>query len=423
MTGDQPSTVLCSGRLTAPGVALIALCYGIARFAYGLFVPAFRLEFALSDTLLGVIGAGSYVGYCLAIVVSAALVARFGARPVATAAGVVATVGMTLVAAAPTPWVLAGAVLLAGSSTGIASPPLADALARWLPATAQTRAQSVVNAGPGAGIALSGPVALLAVDNWRIAWWGFAVLGAIVTAWVLFALPREPNEHPYRASCPPLKATLVGPAAWRLAAAAALFGAASACAWTFGRDHLTLTGGHSETTTIVLWIVLGVAGLAGAAGGDLIARHGLVSVWRSGLAALALATAAMGLLPGHITAVVLAMTFFGASYMTLTIVVFFAALSLSPAQPAAMVGLGFLMITLGQALGAPLAGVLIDGTGPTSAFLAFSAVGALTLLITPTTQPPDHRGIPVVQPRRHSGRLRQKTPRRADSEGERDSPS
>lgn len=387
MTGAQPSALLRPRRLIAPGVALIALCYGIARFAYGLFVPAFRLEFALSDTLLGVIGAGSYVGYCLAIIVSAAVVARFGARPVAAAAGIVATVGMALVAAAPTPAVLAGAVLLAGSSTGIASPPLADALARWLPATTQTRAQSVVNAGPGAGIALSGPVALLAVGNWRVAWLGFAALGAIVTLWVLFALPRGPHEQPHQRAGTSLAAALGGPLAWRLTAAAALFGAASACAWTFGRDHLTLTGGHSETTAIVLWILLGIAGLAGAAGGDLIARCGLVSVWRSGLTALALATAAMGLLPDHITAVVVAMTLFGASYMTLTIVVFFAALSLSPAQPAAMVGLGFLMITLGQTLGAPLAGVLIDVTGPTSAFLAFSAVGALTLLITPTTQP------------------------------------
>lgn len=80
-------------RLVAPGVALVALCYGIARFAYGLFVPVFRIEFALSDTLLGLVGAASYVGYCVAIVAASAAVGRVGPRPVAAAAGIVATGG------------------------------------------------------------------------------------------------------------------------------------------------------------------------------------------------------------------------------------------------------------------------------------------------------------------------------------------
>lgn len=40
-------------RMTAAGMALVAVCYGLARFAYDLFVPAFRAEFGLTDTLLG----------------------------------------------------------------------------------------------------------------------------------------------------------------------------------------------------------------------------------------------------------------------------------------------------------------------------------------------------------------------------------
>ena len=71
----------------APGLVMIAVTYGLARFAYGLFLPEIRESLDLSETALGFIGAGSYAGYCLAIV-----------------AGAVVVVGMAGVACAPAAW-------------------------------------------------------------------------------------------------------------------------------------------------------------------------------------------------------------------------------------------------------------------------------------------------------------------------------
>lgn len=48
--------------LVAPGLAMIAVTYGLARFAYGLFLPEMHQAFSLSEAVLGLIGAGSYVG-------------------------------------------------------------------------------------------------------------------------------------------------------------------------------------------------------------------------------------------------------------------------------------------------------------------------------------------------------------------------
>ncbi len=46
--------------LVAPGLATIAVTYGLARFAYGgLFLPEMRESLELSATVLGLIGAGS----------------------------------------------------------------------------------------------------------------------------------------------------------------------------------------------------------------------------------------------------------------------------------------------------------------------------------------------------------------------------
>ena len=53
-------------------------------------------------------------------------------KDVAIAAGAIATAGMALVAAAPGPLTLAAGVLLAGASSGLASPPLDScSSSRW----------------------------------------------------------------------------------------------------------------------------------------------------------------------------------------------------------------------------------------------------------------------------------------------------
>ncbi|WP_278373247.1 MFS transporter, partial [Brevibacterium casei] len=169
-TGGQTLGRWATLRLTAAGLCLIAVCYGLARFAYGMFLPAFRAEFGLDAQTAGAIA------YCVAIVVSTILTPRLGARVVAVSAGAVAAVGTAVVAVAPNALALAAGVLLAGSSTGIASPPLAHAVALFVRSGVRDRTQTVINAGTGAGVALAGPVALLTVGQWRLAWWAFAVI-------------------------------------------------------------------------------------------------------------------------------------------------------------------------------------------------------------------------------------------------------
>ena len=93
--------------LVAPGLAMIALTYGLARFAYGLFLPEMRESLDLSESAPGLIGAASYAGYCLAILGALVFTSRTGPRFMAVAAGAVAVVGMAAIAWSPTAWVLA----------------------------------------------------------------------------------------------------------------------------------------------------------------------------------------------------------------------------------------------------------------------------------------------------------------------------
>src|SRR5919107_3950246 len=228
--------------LVAPGLAMIAVTYGLARFAYGLFLPEMRQAFGLSETLLGLIGAGSYVGYCVAIIIALVFTSRAGPRFMAVAAGAVAVVGMAAVAGAPTAWVLALGVLLAGSSSGLASPPMAEAVATTIPEESQDRANALINSGTSIGVALSGPAALLLTEQWRVAWGVFALVGGVVVVWNAIVMPPKPvgddlPEGAAQTAVPRLSVRyLLGSRSVALFAAATGVGFASAAYWTFSRD-------------------------------------------------------------------------------------------------------------------------------------------------------------------------------------------
>jgi predicted MFS family arabinose efflux permease len=370
--------------MVAAGTALIGACYGFARFSYGLFAPSFRSEFQLGPTLVGVIGAGSYVGYCVAIVASLLLTARLGARPVAVAAGVVATLGTATVAAAPHGAVLAVGVVVAGSSTGLASPPLAAAVARWVRLPGRDRAQTVVNAGTGLGVLLSGPLALLLADSWRTAWATFAVVCAAVTAWVALTVPGAPRRP--RAGGAPRAPVPAG--AVRLLVAALLLGLSSSAVWTFGRDVVEVRGGAGPGESAALWIVIGAAGLAGAASAAIVGRLGLARAWTAVLPAMSGATLLLALAPGSLPAVLLAGAAFGATYIALTGLVLLWSTELFPDRASTGVGASFLAIAVGQVVGAPLTGALVEQAGHRTAFVVVALAGLAGAAVRPLRPPP-----------------------------------
>jgi predicted MFS family arabinose efflux permease len=177
---------------------MIAVTYGLARFAYGLFLPQMRESLDLSETVLGLIGAGSYAGYCFAILGALMFTSSSGPRFMAVAAVAVAVVGMATVAGAPTAWVLALGILVAGSSSGLASPPMGEAVVTSIREELQDRANALINSGTSIGVSISGPAALLLTEQWRIAWVAFALVGSAVVVWNAIAIPHKP----IRDDCP-----------------------------------------------------------------------------------------------------------------------------------------------------------------------------------------------------------------------------
>ncbi len=387
------------GWLVGPGLALIAVTYGLARYAYGLFLPELREAFGLSPSLLGLIGTGSYLGYCLAIVVSLVYTSKMGPRWMAVAAGLVAVVGMGVVAAAPVAWVLALGILVAGSSTGLASPPMGEAVARSIPRRLQDRANSLINSGTSIGVALSGPAALLLTGQWRIAWAVFAFVGIIVVVWNAAIMPRrvvadkdDPGSSEPGASKDSeassawfsyLMGTRVRHKSLPLFVAAFGIGFASAVYWTFSRELVVQAGDLNEVGSTLFWTVIGVSGLAGGAAGDLMRRFGLKAALRGMLFSMAAAIALLPLAAGVVPLAYASAALFGSTYIMLSGVILVWSVNVFRERPSAGIGAGFLVISLGQAVGSPIAGALTEATGFIASFFAFAATAVLTALVRP----------------------------------------
>ncbi|GAA4910237.1 MFS transporter [Streptomonospora salina] len=373
-SGATATAAVPAVRLAAAGISLIAACYGLARFAYGLFVPVLSAEFGLSAAAAGTIASASYTGYCVAVLAASAATPRWGPRAVAVAAGTAATSGTALIAAAPAAPVLAAGVVFTGISSGAASPPLAGAVARWVAPERSARVQSVVNAGTGLGVMVSGPVALLFAQEWRLSWAAFACAAAAATLWAAAVIPAH-RPGGADSDGPRHSPALLPSGALRLLAAAGAMGAASSAVWTFGRD-VAVAQGASTTASTVMWIALGAFGLLGSLTGDIAARAGLRKAWAGGMLGLAAATFGLVLASGAAPGIHVAGGLFGAVYIALTGVLLLWGTRVYSTVPAFGVGAAFLAIAVGQAAASPLVGLLSDAFGPT---LAFAAAAALSL--------------------------------------------
>jgi predicted MFS family arabinose efflux permease len=351
-----------------------------------------RESLDLSDSVLGLIGAGSYAGYCLAVLGALVLTSRSGPRLMAVAAGSVAVVGMAAVAGAPTGWVLALGVLVAGSSSGLASPPMGEAVAASLREEEQDRANALINSGTSIGVALSGPAALLAAEQWRVAWAAFALVGGFVVAWNALAMPRKPAggdllEGAAPTDVPGLSVRyLVGPGSVPLFAAAAGVGFASAAYWTFSRDLVVRFGDLSGTGSTVFWTLIGVSGLVGGLAGDFVRRFGLPRAFRASVLSMAVAIGLLGAAPGVQLWAYSSAALFGSTYIMLTGIILVWSVSVYRERPSAGLGAAFLLIALGQVFGALAAGAVAEAAGLVVTFWAFAAVAVAAALIGPRAE-------------------------------------
>jgi DHA1 family inner membrane transport protein len=364
------------------GSGLIAITYGLARFVFGLFLPAIRSDLGLDATGAGIIGALPFVSFIGAILVGPAVCRRLGVRLAGGLAVSLAAAGLLAIAQAPGVVVLGVGVAVCGVSTGLSSPVMAQAVHWAVRPALRGRVNAIHNAGTSLGVALGMPALIWLVGAWRSAYMAFALVAAIGAAAALAWLPRRPAEGFPRGGGEGLPA--VSRHQWRamarLSALAAGMGLVSSIYWVFAPDLVVRQGGLSTWDSGLMWLAIGAAGLSGSAAGDLIDRLG---PGRTHALALALMAGSLGLAaarPDLLAATLVSAAAFGAAYMTLTGFYLVQGVRIMAERPALGPVMPLLATTIGQALGSPLAGWTIDAGGYTAAFAGFAAFGLVAAI-------------------------------------------
>lgn len=390
-TNMTPATRLMAAGFIATGVA-----FGPARMGFGLFLPAFRAEFALTTSTAGAIASGGFLAFLLALLASAWIGRRFGERVSVTVGALAAAVGFTAVAAAGTPVLLAVGIALAGTSAGLCWAPFNDAAERIVPEHARATALSVVSTGTTFGVAAAAGLALavtLGALDWRGAWAGF-VLAALVLAVVARAgLPSSRGPKPTRTAVTEIvqaglpakltpeptaetvaaEASLAQRAAIPLYVTALCFGITNAVFLSFAADRVVRAGGlpglADEGASVAIFLSYAAFGTLGLATGRIEARIGLAPLFCLIFGAATLSLLLIALAPTSWIGVIAASGLHGAAIMMVSAVFSFWSVRLFPGRSTLGFTATLLCMAAGSVAGPVLAGLLTAALGPVTMFL------------------------------------------------------
>ncbi|PQO24862.1 MFS transporter [Rhodobacteraceae bacterium WD3A24] len=394
-------------RLTAAGFVATGVTFGPARMGFGLFLPAFREDFALTTSLAGMIASGGFLAFLAGLLASAWMARRYSARASVVTGALFAAVGFAAVAAAGTPSLLAAGIALAGSSAGLCWAPFNDAAERVISDHARSTALSVISTGTTFGVAAAALLALAVIEgvlDWRGAWVGFAVSGLVLAGFAKAGLPAGRGAMPAGSAVDDIVgvglSAAISPESGTKAAAtetsltrrgviplystALCFGMTNAIFLSFAADRVVTAGGlpgmPDEFASVVIFLGYGVFGVLGLATGRAEARFGLAALFFVIFGAGALSLMLIALAPTSWSAVIAASGLHGMAIMMVSAVFSFWSVRLFPGRSTLGFTAALLSMAAGSVLGPALAGLLAAAQGPAVMFLAAAAPPLATAL-------------------------------------------
>ena len=362
----------------ALGSFLIAITYGLARFAFGLLLPAVREDLGIGIGLAGIIGALPFFFFVLGIFTGPRLLDFAGIRSGGVATLGLGGVGMALISLAPNGFVLAVGVSICGICTGLSTPILASAVESVIPDRLRGRVNATLNAGTSLGIMASVPAYAVFPDSWRLVYacfTGIALVGCLLAGWQLppgrFSLRHWRAREPGTARLPSgQRFDLL-----RMSALAATMGMVSSLFWIFGPDYATEVGDLARGATGWMWLAVGLGGLLGIGAGDWLDRYGTDRSHDATLGLLSVSLLLLAIQPGNFPVVMGVSALFGASYMCMTGYYLVRSVRVARANPSQGPVLPFVSIAVGQVLGSVVGGWTIQTFSYNAAFSVFALVG------------------------------------------------
>ncbi|NUP65681.1 MAG: YbfB/YjiJ family MFS transporter [Nonomuraea sp.] len=233
-----------------------ASALGLARFAYGLLLPAMRddLHWTLAEG--GTMSAANGLGYLVGALATPAVRRRLGTTATFRAGMIVTAVALALTPVGDDHLVLPAVRALAGASGAAVFITGGVIAARIATRVSSGTPIAVYFAGTGLGIVFSGATIPVLGDRWHLAWAGLGVAAGLAAAasWSA-ARTDDDRDEPAAAGRAPVRPL------WRTAVAYLLFAAGYITYITFLSAYLAGRGA-SVTQVTFTWTVLGLAVMA-----------------------------------------------------------------------------------------------------------------------------------------------------------------
>ncbi|NMO93749.1 MFS transporter [Actinomycetospora sp. TBRC 11914] len=363
-------------RLAAAGAAVVGVAFGMARFTFGLTLPALRHDPSLSatglpDPVLGAIAGGTFAGFLVGIVGAPLLAARRGPRAPTTLGGVCGALGALLVTVAGSPGLLAVGAVLAGSAAGWVWAPYSDLAAALARPAVRPGLVSAISTGTSGGLVLTGVVAILAGDGWRAVWATVALASVAAAVLNLAWVPRV--ERPAERHRRPLPwAGLALPAGF-----AVVYQAAVALGFTYAAD-VARAAGLAADARPVLFVIIGVVGLTGLATGLLAARLGAGRVAAGCLVVLGVSLGLFAVGARSVVLVLLGAAVFAVVYLVGAAVLAVWTAEVAPADPGRALSVAMVVGAVGAIVSPVVVGSLIPVLGLP---LLLAVAGGATLVL------------------------------------------
>ncbi|MFM2475378.1 hypothetical protein K6Y82_45835, partial [Burkholderia cenocepacia] len=215
-------------------------------------------------------------------------------------------------------------------------------------------------------------LALLATE-WRTVWIVASVASALAAIATLAS--HRPADDAARTVAP--RPSRAWPRAHAVVLVAALLmGVASAATWSFGRIIL-VDGGAGDAESMLAWAALGLGGALAVASAGPLERLGPARAWVATVSVLAVATAALAIAPSAAVAAGIACAAFGWGYTAGSGVLIAWTRALDQARAASGTAMLFVVLVLGQAIGAAVVGAAAPIVGLGTAFAAAACVACL----------------------------------------------
>jgi MFS family permease len=260
---------------------------GFGRFGYSAILPSMQKGLDLSGAAAGSLASWNLIGYTFMSAVGGVLSVRWGPRRVIALGMIVTAAGMLLTGFSHTLAGASAARLITGMGNGLVLVPSVSLMATWFEVRRLGMASAIVPTGSSlalvvVGLAVPPILAAGGADGWRLAWYFFAAITlvlAVLSALIQRDKPAVPivesddividkwAPRAIRARLSPpsfhVGAVIRSRYAWHVGAVYLLYGIAFLLYFTFFQKRLTADLGYSSTTAGYLFMLLGVAGLAG----------------------------------------------------------------------------------------------------------------------------------------------------------------